>query len=91
MGAFKAGTKIIVSEELRADEAVEFDNWLAFELGARLGALQETAFCTGDGSGRPLGIVHASSPYTVVTAATGSTTSYKLADLKSVYKALPAA
>ena len=38
-----------------------------------------------------MGIVHASSPYAVVTAATGSSTSYKLADLKTVYKALPAA
>ena len=52
---------------------------------------KKTAFCTGDGSGKPLGIVHASSPYAVVTAATGSSTSYKLADLKTVYKALPAA
>ena len=70
---------------------MELDNYLAFELGARLGALQEAAFCTGDGSGKPLGIVHASSPYTVVTAATGSSTIYKLADLVTVYKALPAA
>jgi HK97 family phage major capsid protein len=91
LGAHKAATKIVVSEELRTDEAVELDNYLAFELGARLGALQETAFTTGDGSGKPLGIVHASSPYTVVTAATGSSTTFKLADLKSVFKALPAA
>jgi HK97 family phage major capsid protein len=91
LGAFKGGTKIILSEELMRDEAVELDNYLADELGSRIGALQETAFVTGDGSGKPLGIVHASSPYTVVTAATGSSTSYKLADLVTVYKALPAA
>jgi HK97 family phage major capsid protein len=35
--------------------------------------------------------VHASSPYTVVNAATGSSTEYKPADLEAVYKALPAA
>ena len=89
LGAFKGGTKIIVSEELMRDEAVDLDNYLAAELGARIGALQEAAFCTGDGSGKPLGLVHASSPYTVVNAATGSTATYKLADLVTVWKALP--
>lgn len=91
LGAFKAATKIIVSEELLADEAVELDRYLAGELGGRLAALQETAFAGGDGSGKPLGIVHASSPYTVVNAATGSSTAFKLADLVAVFKALPAA
>jgi HK97 family phage major capsid protein len=91
MGAHKAVGKIIVSEELRTDEAVELDAYLRFELGARLGVLEQTAFSTGDGSGKPLGIVHASSGYTVVTAATGSATTYKLADIKSVFKALPQA
>ena len=89
--SYKATSKLIVSEELRTDEAVSLDAYLAFELGGRLGALEETAFTVGDGSGKPLGIVHASSPYTVVNAATGSSTSYKLADLVTVYKALPAA
>lgn len=67
------------------------DNYLAVELGSRIGALQEAGFCTGDGSGKPLGLVHASSPYTVVNAATGSSLLYKLADLMAVFKALPAA
>ena len=89
MGAFKSATKIIVSEELRADEAVEMDAYLAFELGGRLGALQENAFCVGDGSGKPLGLVHASSTIPVVNAATGSSLLYKLADLMAVFKALP--
>jgi HK97 family phage major capsid protein len=91
LGAHKAGTKIVVSEELRTDEAVELDNYLALELGSRLGVLQENAFCQRDGSGKPLGLVHSSSPYTVVNAATGSSTVYKLADIVSVFKALPAA
>jgi HK97 family phage major capsid protein len=91
LGAHKAVGKIIVSEELRTDEAVELDAYLSFELGARLGALQEAAFSTGDGSGKPLGITHASSGYTVVTAATGSATAFKLADIKAVFKALPLA
>jgi HK97 family phage major capsid protein len=91
LGAFKAATKIIVSEELRSDEVVDLDAYLAFELGARIGVLENNAFTLGDGAGKPLGIVHASSPYTVVTAATGSATTFKLADLKAVFKALPLA
>jgi HK97 family phage major capsid protein len=86
LGAFKAATKIIVSEELRSDEVVDLDAYLAFELGARIGVLENNAFTLGDGAGKPLGIVHASSPYTVVTAATGSATTFKLADLKAVFK-----
>jgi HK97 family phage major capsid protein len=90
LNAFKAATKIIVSEELLLDQAVDLDAYLAFELGSRIGALQESAFCVGDGSGKPLGLVHASSPYAVVNAATGSSVIYKAADLQAVYLALPA-
>jgi HK97 family phage major capsid protein len=91
LGAFKAGTKIIVSEELRTDEAVDMDDYLGVELGGRLGALQEAAFTVGDGSGKPLGVVTSGNGISVVTAATGSATSYKLADIKSVFKAVPQA
>lgn len=91
LGAFKAATKLIVSEELRIDEAVELDSYLAFELGGRLGSLIETAVTTGDGSGKPLGLVHASSPYTVSTAPTGNTTSFSAAAIQQFYLALPAA
>jgi HK97 family phage major capsid protein len=91
LGAFKANTIAVASEELAEDSAVPFDSYLAAELGGRLGDLEDAAFSAGDGSGKPLGIVHASSPYTVVNAATGSSLLYKLADVLAVYKALPAA
>jgi HK97 family phage major capsid protein len=90
MGAFKSTTKIWVSEELRTDAGLSLDDFLAAQLGSRLGALQEQAFCTGSSSGQPLGLVNAGSGITVVNAATGSTVKYTLADLKSVVKALPA-
>ncbi|MGH3084698.1 MAG: phage major capsid protein [Gaiellaceae bacterium] len=45
----------------------------------------------GDGTGKPFGIAATGNGVTIVTAATGSSTSYKLADLVTVYKALPAA
>jgi HK97 family phage major capsid protein len=91
IGAHKSSTKLIASEELLADESVWLDDYLVAELGARLGVLQENAFVLGDGSGKPLGITHASSGYTVVTAATGSATSFKLADIKGVFRSLPPA
>jgi HK97 family phage major capsid protein len=84
-------TKIIASEELVRDSAVEIDSYLAFELGGRLGSLIETAVTVGDGSGKPLGLVHASSPYTVSTAPTGNTVSYSAAAIQQFYLALPAA
>ena len=45
----------------------------------------------GDGTGKPLGVVGATSGYPVVTAATGSATSFKLADVRAAYDALPVA
>ena len=79
------------SEELLRDEEVQLDRYLADELGQRLGALQGAAFAAGDGSGKPLGITNASSGYTTVTAATGSSTLFKIADAVTALKALPAA
>src|SRR5215208_7450391 len=70
---------------------VPFDAYMASELGGRLAALEENAYTVGDGSGKPLRIAHASSGITTVTAATGSTTSFKAADIKAAFKALPAA
>ena len=78
LSAFKGGTKIIVSEELLLDESAGLPDFLAGELGSRLGALQENAFVLGDGSGKPLGITNAGAGYTAVTAATGSSTAFKL-------------
>src|SRR5215217_812145 len=91
MGAHKAGTRVVVSEDLAQDAGVSFDSYMAGELGGRISMREEAAFAVGDGSGKPLGIANASSGITTVTAATGSTTSFKLADIKAVYKALPAA
>jgi HK97 family phage major capsid protein len=91
MGAFKASTKILVSEELRTDNEVALDDFLAQQLGFRLGSLQEQAFCTGSGTNQPLGLVTAANGITIVTAAVGSSLLYKIADLLAVFKAVPAA
>src|SRR5215213_7110797 len=90
LGAFKARTKVIASEELAHDVPGSFDEVIAAELGPRLAAVEEPAFIAGDGSGKPLGIVHTSSPYTTVTAATGNVTNLNWAAYIAAAKALPA-
>jgi HK97 family phage major capsid protein len=90
LSAFKSATLVKTTEELAQDAGVPFDQYLGMELGGRLGDLQDAAFSVGSGSGQPLGIVHASSPYTVTTAATGSSTVFKGADIQVFYKALAA-
>jgi HK97 family phage major capsid protein len=91
LGAHKSATKLIASRDLTEDVAIDFDAWLARSFGARFALLEDNAFLNGDGSGKPLGVLHATSAVTVVQAATGSATAFKLADVKAVWKALPAA
>lgn len=90
LSAYKSTSKIIVSEELLQDSAVDLEAALALELGTRMGVLQETAYISGDGSGKPTGILDAASAVGVTTAATGSTTNFTPADLASAFKALGA-
>jgi HK97 family phage major capsid protein len=90
LSAFKSATLVKATEELTQDSGVPFDEYLAMELGGRLGDLQDAAFCTGSGTGQPLGIVNASSTYTVSTAATGSSLLFKPADILQFFKALAA-
>jgi HK97 family phage major capsid protein len=77
LNAFKGSAKVIASEELAQDAAGDFDRFLANEVGQRVAVLEETAFAGGDGTGKPLGVIHSSSPYSGVAAATGSTTTFK--------------
>jgi HK97 family phage major capsid protein len=88
LSAFKSATLVKVTEELSSDAGIPFDQYLGMELGGRLGDLQGAAFATGSGSGQPLGVVNAGSPYSVTTAATGSSTLFKGADIQAFYLAL---
>lgn len=81
LSAYKAGAKVIVSEELLTDSAFPLDSFIATEMGERIGFLEGTAFVAGDGSGKPTGIANAASGVTTVTAPTGSATSFKYSDL----------
>jgi HK97 family phage major capsid protein len=86
LGAPKASTKVVASEELAQDSRANFDEYLAEEIGRRLGVIEGASFANGSGSGQPQGLA---GNVTAVGAATGSAVSYKLADLTAAYKALP--
>jgi HK97 family phage major capsid protein len=90
LSAYKSTSKIIVSEERMRDSAVDLEASLALELGTRMGVLQESAYITGDGSGKPTGILDAASAVGITTAATGSTTNFTPADLAGAFTALGA-
>ena len=59
IGAHKVGTMIKVSEELIHDNVFDLEGYIAKEFGRRIGAKEEEAFFSGDGSGKPLGILAA--------------------------------
>lgn len=91
LSAYKAGRTVIVSEELLEDSAFGLDGFLANEFGESIGALEETAFVIGDGSGKPSGLLatSATANITLATAAVGNTTSFNYAALVTAIFTLP--
>ena len=83
IGAYKLGTMIKVSEELLNDSVFDLENYISREFARRIGAKEEEAFFTGDGTGKPLGILAATGGAQVgVTAGSASTiTTDELIDL----------
>lgn len=57
IGAYKLATMIKVSEELLGDSVFDVPSYIAREFARRIGAAEEEAFFTGNGSGKPLGIL----------------------------------
>ena len=92
IGAYKLGTMIKVSEELLNDSVFDLESYISREFARRIGAKEEEAFFTGDGSGKPLGILAATGgAETGVTAASSTAvTADELMDLfyslKSPYR-----
>ena len=92
IGAYKLGTMIKVSEELLNDSVFDLESYIAREFARRIGTKEEEAFFTGDGTGKPLGILAASGgAETGVTAASATAvTADELMDLfyslKSPYR-----
>ena len=92
MGAYKLGTMIKVSEELLNDSVFDLQSYISREFARRIGAKEEEAFFTGNGTGKPLGILAATGgAETGVTAASATAvTADELIDLfyslKSPYR-----
>ena len=57
LGSFKLGTTIKISEELLNDSVFDLEDYIAREFARRIGNKEEEAFFTGDGSGKPLGLL----------------------------------
>ena len=83
IGAYKLGTMIKVSEELSNDSVFDLESYISREFARRIGTKEEEAFFTGDGSGKPLGILAATGgAETGVTAASATAvTADELMDL----------
>ena len=92
IGAYKLGTMIKVSEELLNDSVFDLQSYISREFARRIGTKEEEAFFTGDGKGKPLGILAKSGgAETGITAASSTAvTADELIDLfyslKSPYR-----
>ncbi|MBP3658359.1 MAG: phage major capsid protein, partial [Oscillospiraceae bacterium] len=69
LSAYKLATLMKISEELMQDSAFNMSAFIANEFGRRIGAAEEEAFFTGDGAGKPTGILAETGAQTGVTAA----------------------
>ncbi len=57
IGAYKLATTIKVSDELLHDSVFDMPSYIAKEFARRIGAAEEEAFFTGNGSGKPTGVL----------------------------------
>jgi HK97 family phage major capsid protein len=90
ISAFKAGTKIIVSEELLTDSSFDLEPFISTEFGERIGALAEDAYINGDGAGKPTGLLDAASGLTVYTLPAGQVTTLTAAAILTALFQVPA-
>ncbi len=92
IGAHKLATLIKCSEELLNDSVFNMESYIAKEFARRIGAKEEEAFFTGDGTGKPVGILAATggAQLGVTTASATALTADEVMDLlyslKSPYR-----
>lgn len=73
IGAYKLATMIKVSEELLNDSVFNLESYITQEFARRVGNKEEEAFFVGDGTGKPTGILAASSGAQVGVTSAGAT------------------
>ena len=87
LAAYKMGTMIKISNELLHDSAFDLASYIARRFGVRMGNAEEKAFITGDGQGKPLGLLAETGGVPVgVTAA--SETAVTIDEIFDLYYAL---
>ena len=89
ISAYKLATMIKVSEELLNDSVFDLPSYIAREFARRIGAAEEEAFFTGNGTGKPTGILNTTGgAETGVTAA--SATAITMDEVMDLYYSLRA-
>ncbi len=73
IGAFKLATMIKVSEELLNDSVFDIASYIAREFARRIGSAEEEGFFTGNGAGKPTGILNATGGAEVGVTTAGAT------------------
>jgi len=73
IGAYKLGTMIKVSEELLNDSVFNLETYISKEFARRIGAAEEAAFFTGNGTGKPTGVLTSVSAGVTAASATAVT------------------
>lgn len=79
LGAHKLSTMIKVSEELLNDSVFNLESYIAKEFARRIGRAEEEAFITGNGTGKPTGVLNTAD--IGVTTTTASITMDNIIDL----------
>jgi HK97 family phage major capsid protein len=90
LAAYKAGAKLIVSEELLTDSDFDLSGFIGQEFGERIGALAEAAYITGDGTGKPTGITDAASAVSASVLPAGQVTTTTYAGIAPAILSVPA-
>ena len=88
LSAYKLGTMIKISNELLNDSAFDLASYIARRFGVCMGNAEERAFITGDGVGKPLGLLDDAGAKIGVTAA--KTTAISFDEVFQLYYALKA-
>ena len=88
LGAHKLATAIRISQELLQDSAFDMASFITHEFQRRAGAAEEEAIISGDGSHKPIGLLHATlgAQVGVTTASSTAITADEMIDLQHSLK-----
>lgn len=78
--AYKMATRMRVSDELLEDSGFDIESHIAKEFARRIGKLEEESFLTGDGIGKPMGLLN-TAPVSLITTESGSVSIDDVIDL----------